>query len=128
MNNRRFFFKQLACGLVAAVSPGLFLPKLIKPVWKLPVHPKCWGLQRCEFGWCEIPAPIAIDSSWHNNFESYVEQKYHQQLSIAPPEKVVFFDDPDKVYIDTLFERDPATREWVRRAHPLVLMNIDNGK
>jgi hypothetical protein len=29
--NRRFFFK-----LVGAAAPALFLPKLIKPAWKLP--------------------------------------------------------------------------------------------
>jgi len=32
--DRRYFFKALASGLVAAVSPELFLPKLIKPAWK----------------------------------------------------------------------------------------------
>lgn len=32
--NRRYFFKQLASGLVAATAPGLFLPKAIKPEWK----------------------------------------------------------------------------------------------
>jgi hypothetical protein len=32
--NRRYFFQALASGLVAASSPGLFLPKLIKPAWK----------------------------------------------------------------------------------------------
>lgn len=31
--NRRAFFNDLAAGL-AATSSGLFLPKLIKPVWK----------------------------------------------------------------------------------------------
>lgn len=34
--NRRYFFKGLASGLVAACSPGLFLPKIIKPVWRAP--------------------------------------------------------------------------------------------
>lgn len=38
--NRRYFFKQLASGLVAAAAPALFLPKLIKPQWKAP--PKSW--------------------------------------------------------------------------------------
>lgn len=32
--NRRYFFKSLASGLVAAATPTLFLPKLIKPVWR----------------------------------------------------------------------------------------------
>jgi len=32
--DRRYFFKALASGLVAATAPGLFLPKLIKPAWK----------------------------------------------------------------------------------------------
>lgn len=31
--NRRYFFSKLASGLVAAVAPGLFIPKLIKPQW-----------------------------------------------------------------------------------------------
>ena len=34
--DRRYFFKALASGLVAATAPGLFLPKLIKPAWKVP--------------------------------------------------------------------------------------------
>jgi hypothetical protein len=36
MNSRRYFFRQLASGLAVAVAPDLFLPKLIKPVWKRP--------------------------------------------------------------------------------------------
>jgi hypothetical protein len=32
--NRRYFFRSLASGLVAATAPQLFLPKLIKPAWK----------------------------------------------------------------------------------------------
>ena len=40
--NRRFFFRQLASGLVAAAAPSLFLPKLIKPRWKRgPAFAKC---------------------------------------------------------------------------------------
>lgn len=31
--NRRYFFSQLASGLIAAAAPALFLPKLIKPTW-----------------------------------------------------------------------------------------------
>lgn len=32
--NRRYFFQQLASGLIAAAAPALFIPKLIKPGWK----------------------------------------------------------------------------------------------
>lgn len=32
--NRRSFFQQLASGLVVGAAPSLFVPKLIKPVWK----------------------------------------------------------------------------------------------
>ncbi len=32
--NRRYFFRTLASGLAIAAAPDLFLPKLIKPVWK----------------------------------------------------------------------------------------------
>lgn len=32
--NRRSFFKILASGLVVATSPQIFIPKIIKPVWK----------------------------------------------------------------------------------------------
>ena len=32
--NRRYFFKALASGIAAVTSAELFLPKLIKPVWK----------------------------------------------------------------------------------------------
>jgi len=39
MNSRRYFFRQLASGLVAAAAPGLFLPKLIKPGWKVRPQP-----------------------------------------------------------------------------------------
>jgi len=37
--NRRYFLKTLASGLVAATAPNLFLPKLIKPAWKVPCTP-----------------------------------------------------------------------------------------
>lgn len=41
--NRRYFFRQLASGLVAAAAPSLFLPKLIKPGWKArPKFQYCW--------------------------------------------------------------------------------------
>ena len=53
MNSRRYFFRQLASGLVAASSPGLFLPKLIKPGWKAP-RPR---YQACEFTCYEIRKP-----------------------------------------------------------------------
>lgn len=32
--NRRYFFHQLASGLIAASVPSLFLPKLVRPRWK----------------------------------------------------------------------------------------------
>jgi hypothetical protein len=32
--NRRYFFQQLASGLIAATAPMLFLPKIIRPGWK----------------------------------------------------------------------------------------------
>jgi hypothetical protein len=38
--NRRSFFKILASGLVIATGPQIFIPKIIKPVWKpLPILP-----------------------------------------------------------------------------------------
>jgi len=33
--NRRSFFTQLASGLVVASAPSIWVPKLIKPKWKL---------------------------------------------------------------------------------------------
>jgi hypothetical protein len=33
---RRYFFQQLASGLIAAAAPALFLPKLVKPQWRAP--------------------------------------------------------------------------------------------
>lgn len=100
MNTRRTFFKQLALGLIAAPTVGLYLPKLVKPVWKTPRR-VCWGLQRAEFGWFEIPAPPSIYWEgcpepvlpWHNDFEQYVKNRYQHAMNIPPPEKVVFFDD-----------------------------------
>lgn len=92
MSSRRTFFKQLATGLFVASSPGLFLPKLVKPSWKTPSH-VCWGLQRAEFGWFEIPAPCGVICTWHNDFEQYVKNRYQHAMNIPPPEKVVFFDD-----------------------------------
>jgi hypothetical protein len=36
--NRRYFFRQLASGILAATAPALFLPKLTKPGWsKVPI-------------------------------------------------------------------------------------------
>jgi hypothetical protein len=32
--NRRKFFTELASGIVIASSPQIFLPRLIKPIWK----------------------------------------------------------------------------------------------
>lgn len=32
--NRRNFFRSLASGLIVAAAPQIFLPKLVKPVWK----------------------------------------------------------------------------------------------
>jgi hypothetical protein len=38
--NRRLFFKKLTGVIIAASAPTIFLPKLIKPVWKVPYeHP-----------------------------------------------------------------------------------------
>ena len=39
MINRRSFFNRLASGILVATSAELFLPKLIKPVWKPLVLP-----------------------------------------------------------------------------------------
>jgi len=36
--NRRYFLRTLASGLVAAAAPSLFLPKLVKPGWKVPLR------------------------------------------------------------------------------------------
>ena len=33
--DRRHFFKHLASGLVVAAAPELFLPKLVKPSWRI---------------------------------------------------------------------------------------------
>lgn len=38
--DRRSFFQQLASGLVVLAAPRLFIPRLIKPAWKLPYRPK----------------------------------------------------------------------------------------
>jgi|PlaIllAssembly_1097288.scaffolds.fasta_scaffold632749_2 hypothetical protein len=38
--NRRGFFKILASGLVIATGPTIFIPKIIKPVWKPLVVPR----------------------------------------------------------------------------------------
>ncbi len=35
---RRSFFKVIVGGLVAAAGPQIFVPKLIKPIWKPPPH------------------------------------------------------------------------------------------
>lgn len=40
--NRRYFFKALSSGLVAATSAELFLPKLVKPSWKALRQPGKW--------------------------------------------------------------------------------------
>lgn len=34
MNSRRSFFRQLAVSLVAISAPTIFVPKLVKPIWK----------------------------------------------------------------------------------------------
>ena len=42
--NRRNFFTQLASGIVVAAAPAVFLPKLIKPAWKVPKNPVLLGI------------------------------------------------------------------------------------
>ncbi len=62
MTDRRSFFKQLASGVIAASSAGLFLPKLIKPAWK--PH-KLYYSGGNEYGWSHLknnsPTDIYID-------------------------------------------------------------------
>lgn len=51
--NRRKFFKQLASGLLVASAPSIFVPKLIKPVWKVPVH-------RINPDWIDAPYEVSF--------------------------------------------------------------------
>ena len=62
--DRRYFFKQLASGLIAAVAPTLFLPKLVKPQWKRAVIDS-QTLSARELSWSIylIDLPMKIDGA-----------------------------------------------------------------
>lgn len=57
--NRRYFFQQLASGLVAAAAPTLFLPRLVKPKWKALREP----YQALSWSVYFIDLPMQIDGA-----------------------------------------------------------------
>jgi hypothetical protein len=59
---RRYFFKQLASGLAAAIAgPAIFTPKLIKPAWKPLVKPEHQVFTKSVYQVFFYDLPIKID-------------------------------------------------------------------
>lgn len=73
--NRRHFFHQLASGLIAASAPSLFLPKLIKPAWKVRLK-----YQYCGFLSYDIALPLLVSIQTEMLSGAFGEDRPHLKI------------------------------------------------